>query len=345
LRTVTSVSTSGFSNPHFVVAGITTSGEAVAWERSSNGSWTFRNLSEDTQSPLIASDNAVFQITFTDNTIGPFAQLPGLAIAGKTGGGDIVIYQIFNGPDTFGLVQWMFTNITAAGLAPFGETTPDWVGPVTGYGTRWGGLNIAGHDAAGHVWVVWTSADQPHWFQNDLTDNSGGPATTGPISVTVTPWNTIHIHTLDSAGNLIVTWWSPTFGAHWEFNNLTAEIGGPALTPAAGVLSFLGIDNSLNVAAADGSGNIRIYWWRPDSFMWQAGNTTPDLDPADRPTTLSSASVAPESDPSHMVQFGAAQNIFGRTAGDHFVRLHWNNFGPDIWSFEDITAAEMVLPT
>jgi hypothetical protein len=79
--------------------------------------------------------------------------------------------------------------------------------------------------------------------------------------------------------------------------------------------------------------------------MWQAGNTTPDLDPADRPTTLSSASVAPESDPSHMVQFGAAQNIFGRTAGDHFVRLHWNNFGPDIWSFEDITAAEMVLPT
>jgi hypothetical protein len=319
LSAVHAVNYGGARGPFYMVAGIATDGDAVAWERDVNGVWTFRNVTQElARDPLNTALSTVFEITAVHS--GGDAQFTGIAIAGMNGRGEVVLYNIDGGRNNFGVLDWFFANISTDQLAPFGAPTPAWTSDVTGYATTWSGVDIVGHDAAGHLQVIWTAPDLHRWFQDDLTDNSGGPATSGAISVVVAPWNTIHIHSLDSSGNLIVTWWDPAFGSHWAVDNLTQETGGPALVSSRGFASFLGVDNSLNIAAHDTSGFIRVYWWRPDQQRWRAGTASSAIDPI-QPVTITAGDVAPADDPAHTRPTGSVQSIYGRATNGHFVRL------------------------
>lgn len=338
-------------------------GETVIFRRDPRtGAWTATNLADDANTPIaldattytdprtgravyiIASAEGLFTVTDAGNgrwTVAALSDLTGgtpitaglttfisldgrVYIAGLDANGDLVAYHAAAAAD-----GWTFENISVDHLAAGGAEVPMFEGRLVSYVTAWNGLNIAGLDQDGNIWVVWTSpVMEGRWTSSNLSEITQTPLLRGGLTPYLTPWGGINLAAVNADGETVVTWWVPSFGGHWARNNFTREFGFVRLRPES-LGSFVTPWGGLNITGLDDDGRVVILWWAPATNMWQLarltmGDDTPGPGPSLRRVD---GYCAPD----------GSMNLLGIGHGGKVLRLHWRPDQP--WLFEDLSDA------
>ncbi len=292
------------------------------YTRNEANEWTARNLTQElAPATRIPGDLTVF------------ADLDGrVYVAGIDTGGNMVLYKNM-GRDSQGIEIWSFENLVTTQLSPKNIPMPAIVGPLISYVTSWNGLNIAGLDASGNIWSVWSGDGGLVWYANNLSTITGAPPMAGGLTAYLTSWDGINIAGLNAAGQLVVTWWVPQFVGDWETSNLTDIAGGPTLDGGT-VTSYVAPWGGLNVAGLDTGGELVIYWWSPEleqnGQTWQTADMTSDL-PAEQPRPNSQLT-------SRVTDLEGGQlNVFGvdSTTND-LIRLRFSADNP-AWAIQNVS--------
>ncbi|MFI4917261.1 MAG: Ig-like domain-containing protein [Phycisphaerales bacterium JB060] len=232
-------------------------------------SWAFENISEVHLRPR---DQAVGFQGDLGVYVTPWNSLNvvGLDAAGR-------LNVAWTTPDQ---TKWVSSDLTAAtGLTP--------TAGLSAAVTPWGTIHVAGADAAGRVLSTWWSR-QTGWNTEDLTAATGGPllANAGVASYG-TAWGGLNIAGLDrDTGDVVQYWWSPERKRslaeagredRWGVAVLSVDAGegAPTVQRIIGGAATPGFDASMNVFAADASGEIVRFAWRPNA-VWGAANLTRD---------------------------------------------------------------------
>lgn len=304
-----------------LLAVVATPETLLGFDRDDEGFWRTTDLTRsiDSAEPIASS-----LTVFTDR--------PGVAyVAGLTETGDVVTYRFDPAAGDAG--EWSYDNVSQTHLVPRGQETPVFVGPIISFVTPWNALNIAGLDAEGKVQAVWTGNGGIEWNASDLSAITGAPALASGLTAFTTSWNAINIVGLDTAGNVLATWWVPSFGGNWAVSDLTAIAGGPALTGAT-VTSFVAPWGALNITGLDADGDMIAYWWTPALQQagepWQVANLTASFSPDDpRPAQQLQGQTN--------LTYGGELNILGADAesGD-LLRLFFR-VEDDAWAVENVT--------
>lgn len=197
-------------------------------------------------------------------TVDGFVNVMGFNLAG-----DMVRY-FQTGGVIGGRPGWGFMNITTSQLQPNGIATPTIVSNLVPYVSYWGGLHVAGLDAAGNIHAVWWAPGAPHWFANNLSAERGTPPLNPDVGLSayVTPWGGLNLTGLDAGGSVIVLWWAPALGGgNWQNTDLTSAYAGPTLDDV-GLASFVTPWGALNISGVTPAGELVNYWWVPGFDSW-----------------------------------------------------------------------------
>ncbi|MEL7472945.1 MAG: peptidylprolyl isomerase, partial [Planctomycetota bacterium] len=204
-------------------------------------------------------------------------------VAGLTSGGDYVVYTLRG--DGSGQSSWGYENISRTDLAASGATLPELRGNLISYVTSWGGLNVAGLDAEGDIWALWTGSEIGSWNTSNLSAITGAPAYEGELTVFLTTWGAINLAGVTTTGNVVATWWLPQFEGQWRQADLTiAASAGTVRLSSDSISSFVTPWGALNVAGLDALGNVVAYWWSPTSEGWNTADLSAVVPTLDRPT-------------------------------------------------------------
>ncbi len=231
-----------------------------------NGSFfTQRNLADETR----------VGGTFTD--VVPVVGVDGLArLFAFRANGDIILFEQNGTSDDLGEFFWFARNLSTNDLTESEFGTPNFASPIVSYVTPWNSIHIAGLDADGRIFTVWTSGALGGTFtSNDLTAVSSAPAIVGNLAVFVQPWGAVNLAGTDTNGDLIVTWWRPGFGGMWRNDNLSTVLGDTAPSLVGSTLTaFVTPWSGQNIVGLDGSGDLITVWWSPASNAWVSTNLT-----------------------------------------------------------------------
>ncbi len=288
--------------------------------RDAQGVWTAANLTTSvTDGRAIMSGLTAFAYTL--------GGAPAVTVAGLDVDGQVISYTHATNTAAPEPV-WSFRDLSAAVMDNTGAQTPQFVGSLVSYVTSWGGLNIAGLDAAGDIHTVWTGSPSGPWFTSNLTDITGAPAYEGEVTPYVTSWGGINIAGLNTAGSVLITWWVPQFGGEWRISDLTDLFSGPAFA-AGGITSYVTPWGGLNVAGVGDDGEITIYWWVPQfGGQWEISAISTQFDDAmPRPTGPLASHASPT----------GTLNVFGASADGEITRASWNPGDGGTWTGENLT--------
>lgn len=283
---------------------------------NNGGSWTKRNLTQE-----LAARNITSELTaFVDQQLNVY-------IAGLDARNDLVIYQQLRLQDNANNFEFEFRNLAEQDLRPRGLEMPRFTGELISFVTSWNAINIVGLDDNGDIRAVWVAPSLNGWTTSNLSNITGAPALSGGLTAYLTSWNGINIGGIDDSGDLVVTWWVPSFGGHWRQSNLTNLFDGPSLS-ATSVSSYVTPWGGLNVAgmSADGSG-LEVYWWAPGLDNWRTTRLSNLVDEAPIPAGPITGVTSD--------QLGRT-SLAGVTAEGDVVRYFWQP--GDAWDAENISA-------
>jgi hypothetical protein len=153
----------------------------------SAGVWASRNLTTELGGPMIVGELSILS-TIDGLTV----------IGGRTAAGDLAVYHQTDN------TQWTSVNLYDR-LRNQGETTPVFVSPISTYVTSWNGLNFAGLDSSGNIWVIWTGGGLGEWPSSNLSEITGAPKLVGSVTAYTTPWGGINVAGIDTNGDLTIT--------------------------------------------------------------------------------------------------------------------------------------------
>lgn len=325
-----------YNGAHFW-AGLAADGDVQLWRFDYVNGWGYTNITEE----VPAARGITGELFFTEyssfgvdpTNLGSRQQF----LSGTDADGNFVAYRQLSASWSRTNITWAFMDVENDGFND-DATMPDFVTPLVGWGSSWGGAHFAGLDADGDIWSVWWIQSFDRWQVSNVSDATGVARVTldGPLSVVRTPWDAFHLYGTSLDGDLISTWWAPGLD-QWEVNNLTDELDGPQLTSGSITGNFSHLIDTMNVVGLDNDGQVRVYWWTPGT-EWNINSLSATIDPADIPL-----------EPRHMVsatwQIGynppypraASQSLLGRNADGHVVRLYWATNTADAWVLQDIT--------
>lgn len=276
-----------------------------------NDAWSVENISIAVPGArAIASGMNAF--TTIDGRIG---------LAGIDTQGDLVLYLQ---EATDAGLEWTFENLSQDHLAPRGQETPDFQGPLISYVTSWNALHIAGLDSDGNIRAAWWAPGMPSWRTDNLSAVTNAPALGGGLTAFITEWGAVNLAGVSESGELTVTWWLPTFGADWRTSNLTGGIEGPLLMPT-GASSFVTSWGALNIVGQRADGELAVYWWAPGVSDWQVSSLS----------TVIPGARAPAGSVSGVTGSGGSVMLLGSDENGDVLRFSWTPGGE--WAFEDLT--------
>jgi glucose/arabinose dehydrogenase len=251
------------------IAGIDPRGDLVMYWQTGQADaqgrkiWSYTNLYRDhLQSQGLARP------AFSGELVSYVTPWNGLNIAGLDADG--IIWSVWWAP---GMGLWSSTNLSEiTGAAPI-------VGKLTAYTTSWGGLNLAGLDAAGNVVVTWWVPEfGGQWVNTNLSQDFEHPGLrVGELTSYVTPWGGLNIAGLDESGTLVVYWWSPGMN-EWVVSPLSSLIPGAPL-PVSSVRGLAAPTGMLSLFAftapqeGESAGDMVRYFWSPGG-EWAAENVS-----------------------------------------------------------------------
>ena len=297
-------------------AAATSDAGLLLYKNTSGTTWTVRNLNTElSNTSLITSSLTVFV------SRGQKAH-----IAGLTDGGEIILFNQTGG-SSGGNYGWTARNLSATDLAENGKTTPQFASPLASYVTSWNGLNIVGLDNTGDIQAVWWTPGLDAWTTSNLSDITGAPPMQGTIAPYLTSWNAINLSGTDADGNVLVTWWVPSFAGKWVQSNLTDRYNGPQLA-AGSVATWVTPWGATNILGRNINGDVIVYWWTPSAGPgnWTISNLNSVLGGAETPT----GPIVGFSSPSGVV------NIFGAADDGELIRYWWR--AADGWQWENVSA-------
>jgi hypothetical protein len=229
------------------IAGVDARGHAINyWWAPGLTQWQFSDLTALFNGPTLQKGLA-----------GYVASWDGLNLAGLNAGGEVVVYWWAPG-----LTAWQTVNMTTA----FGG--PTLTGQLDAYVTPWGGLNIAGTNAAGHVVTYWWAPGLSQWNVADITAAAGGPVIAAGTEVVVSTDGGINIYGLNGMGDLYQLRWTPS-NPVWLSTDVSTVSGGPAPNFP---LASAAVGNRLMIAADGAPGNrtVILFSFFLDTLNWQA---------------------------------------------------------------------------
>jgi len=208
--------------------------------------WAFNNLSQ-TQ----LRDGGFAVPVFRERLVTYVTPWNGLNIAGVDESGDIRV--LWTAP---GVAGWRETNLsTVAGTTPL-------VGDLTAYVAPWGGINVVGADAAGHLVVTWWAPTLgATWAKNDFTSEFGGPTLRGESMTSyVTPWGGLNVGGVTDDGRVLMYWWVPSAGGEWRIDEI--ETGDDSRDrPARSLTSHVAPDGTFHIVGVSRSGEVVDLRW------------------------------------------------------------------------------------
>lgn len=289
----------------------------MLYKNTTGTTWTARNLnSEIAGADLITSSLT----TFIGNG--------GLVyVAGLTSNGEMMLFNQTGGSQN-GEYTWTARSLSETDLTVNNlDTTPVFTSPLSSYVTSWNGLNIVGLDANGDIQAVWWAPGRDAWSATNLSNSTGAPPMQGTIAPYLTTWNAINLSGTDADGNVVVTWWIPSFGADWVQTNLTDLKDGPTLD-AGSVATYVTPWGGTNILGRNADGDVVVYWWAPSlgAGQWQITNLSDFIENAEVPT----GPMIGVTSPSGVI------NIFGAAADGELIRYWWRNGDP--WQWENVSS-------
>lgn len=292
----------------------------LLFTRAADGTWSFRNLSAETGASSSPTGNLT-QFTSIRQKI--------VVIAGITDDGRVVAFRQTLLTTSPGVYAYTFVDISAD-LESQGQTTPDLAG-LTSYVPSWDTWHLAGVDTLGRIQSIWINTNNPNftkWRANNLSAITGSPAISGQLAVTLTSWGGINLTGLDSAGNLLTTWWIPRFGGQWAISNLTTLYSGPQLV-GGNLTAYTTPWGGINYVGLDAGGTVRVYWWIP---RFQGQWAVSPLLPAGTPSTnIPTGALTSSSSPAGTL------NVYGTNADGNVLRMAWQPGPGNVWEIEDLT--------
>ncbi len=284
-----------------------------------NGAWVARNLTTEIAGAPPITTSLITFVTADGRQV----------VAGLTVNGDVAVYIQTGAVNDEGQPLWTAGNLYDL-LRFQSESLPVFTSPLTSYVTSWNGLNIAGLDAQGNIWTVWTGGGTDEWHASNLTAITGAPPMVGNVAAYTTDWGGINLAGVDSHGDLTITWWVPEFGSNWVSSNMTELFGGPDLQPGS-ITAYVTPWHVLNVTGLDDNGEIVQYWWVPQVLggddTWTVSGLTENL-PAGLPrfTGRLASFASPD----------GRLNVVGQSEDGRILRLWWSPTTQ--WVLEDLTA-------
>lgn len=284
-------------------------------QRAADGEWSTRVLVGEADTPR-SSLTQFASRSRSGRTI---------VIAGLNANGDLVAIQQ-SGTQTNGQWDWESVNISDD-LSAQGMRTPEFVQLIS-YVTPWDAWTLAGIDVNGDIQGVWIApASFDLWRVDNLSDITGAPPISGQLTVTQTAWSAINLGGVDSNGQLVVTWWVPSFGGNWVTSNLTNVSGGETLV-AGQATGFVTPWGAINYAGINQAGEVAAYWWTPQTNAWLVTPLTGRFD--------ASASRPVGSLTSHVSDAGT-MSVLGSTDDGEITRLWWTPGGGGLWRLDNLT--------
>lgn len=293
----------------------------LLYQNVSGTTWTVRNLhSEISNIELVTSSLTVF-----------VSQGQKAHIAGLTADGEVMLFNQTGGSNNNGYV-WTARNLSDTDLSDNGLPTPQFASPLTSYVTSWNGLNIVGLDEDGDIRAIWWAPGRDSWTTSNLSSITGAPALRGSVAPYLTSWGAINLSGVNDDGDVIVTWWIPSFGGEWVQSNLTALRDGPALAGGS-IATWVTPWGGTNILGRNINGDVLVYWWAPGlgPGQWNFTNLTQLIDGAETLT----GPIAGFSSPSGVV------NVFGSAADGELIRYWWRP--GDAWQWENVSGTAQLI--
>jgi len=220
-----------------------------------------------------------------------------------------------------------WSDLSEKHLEPQGLRTPDFVGGLSSFATRWNAMNIVGLDASGDVHAVWWSPARGDagWTTSNLSDIAGAPPLVGDITATSTPWGGMQIFGTDARGHVIGLWWAPGAGG-WHAADLTAETDG-LLMRSDSLTVRLMPGSGISLVGKSAEDEVAAYWWTPrtgwvsESISDRLGDAAPTI-----PGLVS-----------YQTTRSGNQHISGVNAEGDVVHVWWRPDGTNLWRVENLT--------
>lgn len=243
-------------NEQYYAAGQSDDG-VVLYTEDGDGGWRNRNLTQEVPGaePFAGADMDVYTT--------PWGYVN---IVGVNAEGEPIMYWQDGQTDESGDYRWNCTNIGETELQANDQPVPDWTSDIESYVTPWGGLNVAGIDSNGHVFVVWWSPASNGWISSDLTSLTGTLGMVGSLSTFVTEWGGITITGLDEQGHMIALWWAP--GTDWQYTDMTTYLGAADFEQGS-QFSFVTDDSKLIITGLSKEGTVMFFKWTLENQTWE----------------------------------------------------------------------------
>ncbi|MCC7387637.1 MAG: peptidylprolyl isomerase [Phycisphaerales bacterium] len=293
----------------------------MLYKNTTGNTWTVRNLNDEISgADLITSSLTTFSIAAGR-----------VYLVGLAANGDMILFRQTDGQSNGGYT-WTARNLSETDLLVNNlDTTPAFASPLSSYVTSWGGLNIVGLDAGGAIQAVWWAPGRDAWAVTNLSATTGAPPMVGVIAPYLTSWNAINLTGTDADGNVLVTWWVPTFGATWVQTNLSTRQEGPTFAIGS-VATYVTPWGGTNILGRNDDGDLVAYWWSPTlgAGNWQVTNLSQFIAGAES----TSGPTIGFSSPSGVV------NIFGTAADGDLIRYWWKS--TDGWQWENVSSTAVL---
>lgn len=289
----------------------------MLYKNTTGTTWTSRNLNAE----ISGADLITSSLT-------TFATAQGrVYLVGLAADGGMILFRQTDGSAN-GEYTWTARNLSETDLlVNNADTTPAFTSPLTSYVTSWGALNVVGLDGDGNIQAVWWAAGRPSWSVSNLSAITGAPPMIGVVAPYLTSWNAINLTGTDADGNVVVTWWVPSFGPDWVQTNLTTLKGGPTLDTGS-VATYVTPWGGTNILGRNADGDLVAYWWVPSlgPGNWQIANLSNSITGAESTTGPTIGFTSPS----------GVVNIFGAAADGELIRYWWQP--GDQWQWENVSA-------
>lgn len=246
------------------IAGLNASGQLVVYKDTNTfvvggRTWEFENLSvrhlDSSGTPLPRLSGELVSYVTPWN---------GLNITAIDDSGHV--HAVWTSPALNG--KWILSDLTA--LTNSGPVS----GSLTVFQTSWGAINISGVASTGRVLVTWWTPGMAAWRQDDLTDNSGGPALrTGTVTSYVNPWGGLNIAGLDESGHMHVYWWAPGRNS-WSSARMTDDTTPDSLRPSGKLESVVDRRGRVSIFGSTVSGDTVALTFEIAALKWTTTNLT-----------------------------------------------------------------------
>jgi len=302
-------------------------GGLVLLKRDASGTWSFRNLTEEL-------DGAIGPVRNLTQFVSAIGTGQVVFIGGIDQDGRLVGYQqLTPGQDQAGVdltpddYSYEFVDISAS-LDVGDFDTPVYTELIS-YRTAWDSWHLAGLDEAGDIVSVWISPSVfTEWRADNLSQINGSARLVGGLTAILTSWSGINLTGLNEQGEVVVTWWIPTFGGDWENANLTDSFDGPRIV-GQGLTGYYTSWDGMNYAGLDENNQIVIYWWVPAFGGQWTTSTITDIGDFSIPR--------PTGQLTSLASDAGTLSILGSSANGDVVRASWQADQGGDWLLENLS--------